>query len=564
MSTRKPVRIRKLNTKTALQVLREDQIDRNEYDSLTTDAQIATGVESNEEQEIHLQAVLKGAGASTDNEIPVPPPQESDVSYDELYSTPYIEPRNYIRFSDTVEETLGSLYDMTTEDEEYLKTYNAKRASKLSDDDFERIMELFEMTASEQTPYAAVDNTIVPYEVMVQHMAHSPVVKLQTHTKQVYEYWKTRRQDNANKPLHPSLKFETHQEHDDLDPYVCFRRREVRQTRKTRARDVQIADKLKKLRRELEDGRQLVLLSHQREVLKKELLNTERFLFEHRAKLKERKVRLGIKADDEDLLYNTKPQKRKISEVQHPVRGAPHQRLSLPVPRESRAVEQDLVQLSDKQKEQYAEFFRDIESKAQHHRHWNNGHIDLTERPLSPVKEEQHQNFRPAKAVFLPTPPASASESMELDDEPVSTVMAPKRAPSPFVFNGADESESTPTYRRRVGRNGRLWIDRRHCRLASPPSDTETPPQSDQCKYDQDDSEDEQAVYHIDQYSTSAMRFRTTIPAPGHRYPRGHVADANAPAHPVAVSRPALPPVPAPAPPQPSNHAQPQPQPQPT
>lgn len=87
-----------------------------------------------------------------------------------------------------------------------------------------------------------------------------------------------------------------------MDPYVCFRRREVRQTRKTRARDVQSADKLKRLRRELEEGRQIIMLAQEREIMKRELLTTDRYIYEQRARLKEAKVRLGIKTDDEDLI----------------------------------------------------------------------------------------------------------------------------------------------------------------------------------------------------------------------------------------------------------------------
>jgi diadenosine tetraphosphate (Ap4A) HIT family hydrolase len=48
MATRK-VRYKKLNVKTPLPVLREDQIDPSEYESLQTEAQIATGVEQAEE-----------------------------------------------------------------------------------------------------------------------------------------------------------------------------------------------------------------------------------------------------------------------------------------------------------------------------------------------------------------------------------------------------------------------------------------------------------------------------------------------------------------------------------
>lgn len=49
MSSRK-VRVKKLSVKTALPVLREDQIDAAEYETITTESQIATGVEHAEEK----------------------------------------------------------------------------------------------------------------------------------------------------------------------------------------------------------------------------------------------------------------------------------------------------------------------------------------------------------------------------------------------------------------------------------------------------------------------------------------------------------------------------------
>ena len=48
MTTRK-IRFKKLNTKTLLPILREDQLDSTEYEALTTEAQIQTGVEQAEE-----------------------------------------------------------------------------------------------------------------------------------------------------------------------------------------------------------------------------------------------------------------------------------------------------------------------------------------------------------------------------------------------------------------------------------------------------------------------------------------------------------------------------------
>ncbi len=251
-----------------------------------------------------MQSILKDAGTSNDQEIPVPPPQESEVNYEQLYPVPFHKPSTYIRFSQTVEECINCQYDMSSEDNDFLKTYNAKPgpAGALSEDDFELIMEVFEDTAAEQTPFASVDNTVVAYDMMVPGLNHIGSQQLLQHAKAIYEYWKTKRQEAGNKPLPPTLKFETHQETDDTDPYVCFRRREARQTRKTRGRDNKIAETLKRLRRELEDGRQLVLVSYEREMMKRELLHMERAVFEERARFKHIKLRLGVKGDDDDLV----------------------------------------------------------------------------------------------------------------------------------------------------------------------------------------------------------------------------------------------------------------------
>lgn len=118
----------------------------------------------------------------------------------------------------------------------------------------------------------------------------------------MYEHWYARRSAAGNRGLSPRLKFETGQDTDDADPYVCFRRRELRQIRKTRNRDAQSAEKLRKMRKELEDARQLLAMVKQREMIRKEVLNIDRTLFQQRVEVKETKRKLGIKGDDEDLV----------------------------------------------------------------------------------------------------------------------------------------------------------------------------------------------------------------------------------------------------------------------
>ncbi|KAK4152932.1 EPL1-like protein [Chaetomidium leptoderma] len=560
MATRK-VRYKKLSVKTPLSVLREDQIDPTEYESLTNEAQIATGVEQAEENEYHLQAVLQNAGAAVDNEIPVPPPQESTLNYDQLYARPFSKTSTYIRFSQTVEECIGCMYDMTEDDETFLKSYNLKRAAsaQLSEDDFEKVMEVFEDTSYIKAPFASIDQTIVSYDDMLQGLLDLERAKVMPHAKELYEYWKSRRQALNNQPLHPTLKFEKHQESDEADPYVCFRRREVRQTRKTRARDVQSAEKLKRLRKELEEGRQLVLAALNRELLKAEALKTDRAIFEVRGQLKEHKIRLGIKTDDEDLIHQ-KPQKRKAPEAVAVQRPPPPTNLRIAVRPDGRPTEADLSLLADRLAEKENELRADIEKKVQSHNEWNRNHLDLTRGPLSPVHgPRQDTSFRPAKTQYLMTPPASASSSSL--EEPTPMDLDKPENPQPlFKFRGVarDEAsrENPPAYRRRIGRLNRLWIDRRG--MASPPRDVSVEV-LDRWKYDQSsDDEEDLPMYEADPFDTNALRFRASIPLPLWMTSRVAVPSARAPLPAPQQPTPQQPP--PPPPPQKQQQASPQPQ----
>lgn len=207
-------------------------------------------------------------------------------------------------------------------DEVALYKMNANLPSELkpcTEDQFEEVMGFFEETAHNKQPYAAIDNTpVLPLEELEEQYDETVGPTVRRLAKFVYEHWKSRRLDSANHRLQPSLKvsdtdlsrhssltitkFETGQDTDDADPYVCFRRREIRQIRKTRHRDAQSAEKLRRLRKELEDARHILAMVKQREILRKEILNVDKMLFKQRADVKETKRKLGIKGDDEDLI----------------------------------------------------------------------------------------------------------------------------------------------------------------------------------------------------------------------------------------------------------------------
>lgn len=197
---------------------------------------------------------------------------------------------------------------------------------------------------------------------------------------------------------------------------------------------------------------------------------------------------------------------------------APGTHLRMPIRPDGRTLDADLISLSDRLAERENEFQADIELKVQNHRKWNQNHIDLTRDPLSPVKEQGMElKFRPAKTQYLMTPPASASsDDMDLDQDAPESPKEPRREVIPFQFNSGtamttagQTPASQPSFRRRIGRLNRLWIDRRGLGTARNPS---SEGYSDRWKYDSDSSDDEPEVYEVDQYDTRALKFRATIP----------------------------------------------------
>ena len=194
---------------------------------------------------------------------------------------------------------------MTSEDMLFLKEMNQKKGKTIqcNEDEFEEVMNFFEETAQTKQPYAAVDNPpVLSYEEIETEFDETISESSRRFAKDIYEYWKNQRLLTNNRGLMPTLKFETNLETDDSDPYVCFRRREVRQVRKTRGRDAQVTEKLKKLRKELEEARYLMSRVKVREVMGREQLAIDRQIFEQRAAVKEVKRKLSIKGDDEDLI----------------------------------------------------------------------------------------------------------------------------------------------------------------------------------------------------------------------------------------------------------------------
>jgi enhancer of polycomb-like protein len=262
---------------------------------------VDTGVDKEEEGEVHLQAVIAsstasvsrtttGAGASSSSSsssskpvakafIPTPDSAGTidDATFSQLYPKGYTDPITYIRFSDTVEDaTIGAVeYTMDEDDEDWLEAYNASfapgakprgaaavednsangRAARdrkgkgekartekgdekggevgpISEDDFERVMELFEKVTDQKAPMAHVvsssslvrsrfraeyslcslppqDVSLLPsltdMESGFTDIVNPSLASLKIFACSIYPHWKERRLKRAGKNIIPQL-----------------------------------------------------------------------------------------------------------------------------------------------------------------------------------------------------------------------------------------------------------------------------------------------------------------------------------------------------------------------
>lgn len=370
---------------------------------------IETGVDKNEEDEVHLQQVInaaqrvllgsdgKGDSKALASTVYIPTPDASKVWKDasKYYNDPtFAEPESYIKFSATVEDTLGVEYNMDEVDEEFFKNVllkdfpkppkkndkkKAEKESEQVDDtkvctelEFETLCDKFEKTIEEKQPFLSMDpstmlsykelsslileefnssaNKDYPYlltgsnlkyistttlkEKLSKELSFEPFVTtfdkdqlstsstrsipklMQLFGQPVYDHWRLRKLERKGKAITPSLKFEdpsANEKDNDNDPYICFRRREFRQARKTRRADNLGAERIRLMQKSLKRARDLVLNVCKRELLKLETWEADHEIFKLRCETKGVKRAVGIKGDDH-LFYPHK--KKKIIKIE--------------------------------------------------------------------------------------------------------------------------------------------------------------------------------------------------------------------------------------------------------
>ncbi|KAI9463887.1 enhancer of polycomb-like-domain-containing protein [Boletus coccyginus] len=299
--------------------------------------------------------------------IPTPDSTGLVDNYAELYpSSRWTQPDSYVRSSETVEEAISSglidlfTYYMDERDKEWLDRNNeeargegtsaqgavsgsgattrscpqrsAKAKGKepesalavaITEDEFELVMGMFEKITHDKTEflhhglesgmpfppfsdYQDIFSSPLPPCVFASFIVPvwiPPPAQLLRLAKAIYPYWRERRIERGGHRIIPILNFD---EADVInESYICFRRREIKSVRKTRASQATSSDKLLRLQSELAQSLELAKTLVVREGLKKENVQQVVQVWEKRLEFTELKRKfptLGIK-EDEELLH---------------------------------------------------------------------------------------------------------------------------------------------------------------------------------------------------------------------------------------------------------------------
>jgi enhancer of polycomb-like protein len=267
-------------------------------------------------------------------------------------------------------------------------------------------------------------------------------------------------------------------------------------------------------------------LTKQRELARKEQLALDRQIFEQRAAVKETKRNLNISGDDLDLLINQKPVE-KAAKADAGAARLPGMIPKMPMRADGRAPDSDMHPLAEDRLKREHEVNAIIQDSMGKHRTWNTGMVDHTWRPITPPLEVGFKpSFRAAVTEYLPSPPNSASG----DDAPQPPEKpADDRSPFRYVSPPPDAGDPRMSFRRRVGRGGRLWVDRRGpsrnlgvyksslghgagpLALADAAALRE---QLERFEYDVDSDEDSDDVHINDPYDNLNIRYRIIFTVP--------------------------------------------------
>uniref|UniRef100_A0A3Q4B9Z5 Enhancer of polycomb homolog n=1 Tax=Mola mola TaxID=94237 RepID=A0A3Q4B9Z5_MOLML len=266
-------RARALDASKPLPVFRcEDLPDLHEYASINRAVpQMPTGMEKEEESEHHLQRAISAQqvyGEKRDNMvIPVPEAESNITYYESLYPGDYKMPKQLIHIQPFSLDTEQPDYDLDSDDDSFVNKLKKKMEINLLQ--FEEMIDRLEKGSGQQ-------------------LVSLPEAKLLLKEddeliKEVFDYWSRKRKNSRANSLIPTVKQEKRDGSSTSDPYVAFRRRtEKMQTRKNRKNDEASYEKMLKLRRDLSRAVTILEMIKRREKSKRELLHLTLEIFEKR------------------------------------------------------------------------------------------------------------------------------------------------------------------------------------------------------------------------------------------------------------------------------------------
>lgn len=293
-------RARKLDNSRPLAVYRCDTVDDvhllDDFESSSRSVPaVATGVDKEEEVEVHLQTAITAAQVGGERVvIPTPASNVPVDDYEAIYETVVSQEglqnsqqrcmpcpgmisgkREYVRTAwSTVEDRLRRIgqYNAVGEEEKRLM-----HELRISQDIFELIVDCFRQSAARFGSIAVVGPESI--ERLRCDIQIALVLPSDEVVGQLVEWWKEQQQHHPGMALlrledPPGTKM-------GADPYVCFRRRHLRnQLRKTRRSDAHTADRIRRLHYDLEATRLLTKACIKRDQLQRESIRLEGRLFE--------------------------------------------------------------------------------------------------------------------------------------------------------------------------------------------------------------------------------------------------------------------------------------------
>ncbi|KZT72208.1 hypothetical protein DAEQUDRAFT_705986 [Daedalea quercina L-15889] len=446
----------------------------------------------------HQSTARSTRGSEKEKQAPaayIPTPDSTGLvdNYEELYPPGrWKDPTTYLKFSDTVEESTsfalanGFIYYMDERDKEWFDRNNAEaggegtsvqgamsgsstrsgRASKakgkdpdvpqpaaMSEDEFELVMAIFEKVTHEKTeflhhgleqgtpfpPFIEYQDTFAEelkpsmfalYSVpdWVPTSAH-----LSRLARSIYPHWRERRLERGGHPIIPAVDLD--ETDTKNESYICFRRREIKAVRKTRAQQTTYSDKMMRLKDELITTFDLANGVLRREVLKHDAaiyggtVWSKRFAL---VDLKRRLPGLGTK-EDEDLFHDKErvAKKPKTETARLPLKLRTPHNGELP---SSVAHAETVIRPKERQTQIQLQVEQDMAKRKEKDQKWED-HVD------SPYQPPPLPYSCKLLKVIAASRPSSSSDSLPGSSP---TAKPPARAA-----------------RLRYGRGGRLHLDRR-------------------------------------------------------------------------------------------------------